>query len=119
MALVYRQKLPATDGLIVEMDAAKCLTARAMYAEFAEAFVFPSSPNEGSLDVLLDFMRDLAWQKENWVEVQLKNVEKAKKKNLSNYNELVRLLELIRDHWEEASQNPLFDRKVYFSVTGW
>lgn len=90
-----------------------------MYAECAEAFDFSSSTNEGSLDVLLDFMSDLAWQKENWVEVQLKNVEKAKKKNLSNYKELVCLLEIIRDYWEEASQNPLFDRKVYFSVTGW
>ena len=115
MAQSYLEKRKSVDWLITEINVAKCLSSKEMYAEFDEAFDFPSSPNEGSLDVLLDFMRDLSWQKVKHFEVILSNMGKAKKN--SNYNEFVRLIETIKKHWIKMSESQMDNPKVQFIVT--
>lgn len=116
MSQTYIEKRSSTNWLISEIDTSKCLTPKSMYVEFSEAFQFPSSPNEGSLDVLLDFMRDLAWLKEKHIEVILTNVDKAKKRNLSRYEELLRILDIIKKHWEEASTRLSVNNRVVFHI---
>lgn len=73
-----------------------------MYNKFSEAFGFPSSPNEGSSDVFLALMRDVAWQKQKNFQVILKNFEKAKKKNPNRVKELIEMLEIAQEHWDRA-----------------
>lgn len=114
MPQTYIEKRTSTVWLIAEIDAAKCLSSKSMYSEFSEAFQFPSSPNEGSLDVLLDFMRDLAWLKEKHVEVILTNVDKAKKKNRSRFEDLLSILTIIKDYWEEATTRFSANNRMVF-----
>jgi RNAse (barnase) inhibitor barstar len=105
MANTYISKIQGLDFLIAEINTLKCLTQNAMYNEFSEAFGFPVSPNEGSSDVFLDFMRDLAWQKQKNFQVILKNLEKAKKKNPNRVKELIEMLEIVKEHWDRAFES--------------
>lgn len=100
MSNTYISKIKGRNFLIAEIDSSKCLTEKAMYNEFAEAFSFPSSPNQGSSDVFLDFMRDLGWPKQKNFQVILKNLEKAKKKNPNRVKELIEILEIVKEHWD-------------------
>ena len=86
--------------LVAEIDTYKCLTANGMYKEFDEAFSFPPTTNYGSLDVLLDYMRDLGWQKIKNYKIILTNLEKAEKKSLLQVREVISLLEIIKEYWD-------------------
>lgn len=116
MSNTYITRIQGSDFIIAEIDSSKCLTQRAMYNEFAEAFGFPFSPNQGSLDVLLDYMRDLAWHKVKNYKVILTNLEKAKKKNLNQVNEVIHLLEIIKEYWdrERKNRNSKFENNFIF-----
>lgn len=113
----YIERREKQDCLIAEIDLSKCLTARGMYSEFDEAFQFPTSKNAGSLDVLLDFMRDLGWQKCKNTKIHLTNAEKARKANHTKVLEVQRLLELICDYW--TRENTLHKQHtIQFSILG-
>ena len=86
--------------LVAEIDIYKCLTNNGMYREFDEAFSFPPTTNYGSLDVLLDYMRDLGWQKIKNYKIILTNLEKAEKKSLLQVREVISLLEIIKEYWD-------------------
>ena len=86
--------------LVAEIDIYKCLTNNGMYKEFDEAFSFPPTTNYGSLDVLLDYMRDLGWQKIKNYKIILTNLEKAEKKSLLQVREVISLLEIIKEYWD-------------------
>lgn len=101
MSNSFIQRNQGWEYLVAEIDTYKCLTANGMYKEFAEAFSFPSTPNYGSLDVLLDYMRDLGWQKVKNYKIVLTNLDKAEKKSADEVKEIMRLLDIVKEYWDE------------------
>lgn len=88
------------DFIVVEIDAAKCLSKTSLYQEFATKFQFPHSKNAPSTDVLLDFVRDLGWfQNRNFI-LRIINLKKALKINPSKLDEFQELCNIIQLHWE-------------------
>jgi len=86
--------------LVAEIDIYKCLTNNGMYKEFDEAFSFPPTTNYGSLDVLLDYMRDLGWQKIKNYKIVLTNLDKANKKDVDEVREVIDFLEIVKEYWD-------------------
>ena len=111
----YITRSQGNDFLIAEIDTCKCFTSRGMYNEFEEAFSFPPSSNRGSIDVLLDFMRDLGWQKIKNYQVILTNLEKAKKKNPAQLNEIISILEIIKEYWDGKKKNKKMENNFIFN----
>lgn len=112
MAHSYIERRENQDFLIAEIDLSKCLTARGMYREFDEAFQFPPSKNAGSLDILLDFMRDLGWHKVRNFEVRWTNFENAMKRDAQEVNEVMSLLQVVQDYW--TKKNDGLNTKLYY-----
>ena len=77
----FTERIDGRVFLVVEIDAAKCGTVRGIFRAFSEGFSFPTWIRKGSLSILDDCMRDLAWLEADYFKVVVKNVKKAEKRD--------------------------------------
>jgi len=81
---------------VTEINVLNCKSDNRTYHEFEKAFDFPNSPNHGSIDVLIDYIQDLGWQKEKNFKVILKNYDKSPPRNRT---EIDRFMTIAKEYW--------------------